>query len=76
MIEEDIMIFILKPVNVIQTSTNRLDPSLVLSKDCLDVFYETIHDFEIKNKSKLDNSEWNELIFKIRQLDEQFVYVS
>lgn len=72
-----LMILTLKPVSYIfETRSSRIDPSLILNKDCLDVFYETIQDFETQNKSKIDSREWNDLIFKIKQLDEQFHYAN
>ncbi|RNB59458.1 hypothetical protein EDM57_04765 [Brevibacillus gelatini] len=56
--------------NVITADFQKIDPSVILNKDCLDIFYETVS--EIEQYGKVTTKEWNSLIGYIKQLDYQY----
>lgn len=60
--------------NLVTTDFQKIDPTVFLNKDCLDIFYETVHEIEIHGN--VTAKEWNQLISYIQQLDSQVGMIS
>ncbi|MGG1659455.1 hypothetical protein [Brevibacillus sp. NRS-1366] len=56
--------------NVIMAEFQKVDPAVILDKDCLEIFYETIE--EMEKQSRVTIKEWNSLVSYIIQLSSQF----